>query len=166
MKPDAFYSRILMPGLQVVEQVCGIRVSEDAARLSLAIALQESRCEHRYQVGSSPDRPGPARGPFQFEMGGGVRGVMLHPSSSNKAQDLCKHYDVEWSQAPIWRALEGHDGLAVGFARLLLWTDPKPLPKLRDDGWAYYIRNWRPGKPHPSTWPGHWKTASELVYPE
>ncbi len=35
------------------------------------------------------------------------------------------------------------------FARLLLWTDAKPLPAIGDEqgAWDYYLRNWRPGKP-------------------
>ncbi|MNL86831.1 hypothetical protein D3C87_2157110 [compost metagenome] len=45
--------------------------------------------------------------------------------------------------------------LAAGVARLLLWTDPKTLPSIGDvdAAWALYLRTWRPGKPHPQTWP-------------
>ena len=43
----------------------------DARVLLLAIGLQESKFSHRLQIG------GPARGYWQFEQGGGVRGVRL-----------------------------------------------------------------------------------------
>ncbi len=44
--------------------------------------------------------------------------------------------------------------LACAFARLLLFTDPRPLPALGNPqaAWDYYVRNWRPGKPHRDTW--------------
>src|SRR5690606_35531315 len=46
--------------------------SDRATVMLLAIGLQESRFEHRRQI------KGPARGFWQFERGGGVRGVMTH----------------------------------------------------------------------------------------
>jgi len=30
-------------------------------------------------------------------------------------------------------------------------------------GWGYYLDNWRPGKPHAETWPGHWKRVAEFL---
>ena len=47
----------------------------------------------------------------------------------------------------VYNALEHDDVLAMGFGRLLLWTDPKALPGLNDvDGaWQLYLRTWRPG---------------------
>ena len=73
--------------------------------------------------------------------------------------------DVEPVQRPVWTALETNDVLAGVFARLLLWTDAKPLPAIGDEqgAWAYYLRNWRPGKPHPQTWPGFYRQAVEFV---
>ncbi len=55
--------------------------------------------------------------------------------------------------------------LAAAFARLLLLTDAKPLPQIGDvqGAWAYYVRNWRPGKPHPDTWPGLYKQAQAAL---
>ena len=162
MTPERFRDMVLIPGLEGLFVVTGVRVSKTAARWLLAVALQESRLEHRYQLGS-PSYPGPARGWWQFEEGGGVKGVMRHPASSERAASLCTYYGVEWAPTPIWRALEGHDGLATGFARLLLLTDPKPIPSSQDDGWACYLRVWRPGKPHPLTWPENWQTAGEVI---
>ena len=157
MTPSEFRDRILHPGLTVLYQLGGPRPSIEAERLLLAIAGQESAMAHRYQV-LSGGRAGPARGWWQFESGG-VAGVMAHKSSGGLARRLADHCAVRWDQAAIWRALEGHDTLAAGFARLLLWTDPKPLATTQAAGWDYYLRNWRPGKPHPDVWPKHWAAA-------
>lgn len=126
--------------------------SVKARVMLLAIGLQESRFEHRRQVG------GPARGFWQFELGGGVRGVMTHEASRAHANRICRRRGVPsgvpGSVAAAYRGLEKDDILACSFARLLLWTDPKPLPNVGavNEAWDCYIRNWRPGKPHRGTW--------------
>lgn len=122
--------------------------SPKARMMLLAIGFQESRFEHRRQVG------GPARGFWQFEQGGGVKGVLLHKSSAYDATKICYARGVGSSVKDVYERLENDDILACCFARLLLLTDPKPLPLIGDlDGsWAYYLRNWRPGKPHRDTW--------------
>lgn len=127
-----------------------------------AIGLQESRFRHRRQLGN-----GPARGFWQFEQGtrasrGGVWGVYLHPASANLLRQLCVARGVQHSPADIWRAIEHDDVLAAGLARLLLWTDAQRLPALGDAhaAWDLYARRcWRPGKPHPQTWPGFYAQA-------
>ena len=52
--------------------------------------------------------------------------------------------------ASVWRAIEGHDRLATAFARLLLWTDPHPIPTEERAAWDCYLRLWQPGKPCPA----------------
>ena len=135
------------------------------ARVQLiAIALQESRLIYRAQiVKGKPGAKGPARGLWQFELGdpvkgGGVNGVVRHTAS--------KPYLRGGSASSIWLSLELDDVFACRVARLLLWTDPRPLPKRGDAaaGWNYYIRTWRPGKPHPGTWGAFWREAEALVY--
>ena len=56
----------------------------------------------------------------------------------------------------------------AGAKRLLLLTDPKPLPVIGDtDGsWEYYLRNWRPGKPHRHTWDDLYGKAFALMEAE
>ncbi|HEY0201134.1 MAG TPA: hypothetical protein VGC24_05530, partial [Burkholderiaceae bacterium] len=63
------------------------------------------------------------------------------------AQALCKVRGVAFTPQAVWDALDDDDLLAAGFARLLLYTDPAPLPAVGDveGAWAYYLRNWRPG---------------------
>lgn len=131
-----------------------------AARvLLLAIGLQESRFEHRRQIG------GPARGLWQFERGGGVHGVLNHGSSSHYAAAVCAERGVEPLARDVYEALERDDQLAAAFARLLLWTDPKPLPPIGDaeEAWQCYVRNWRPGKPHRKTWDSLYAQAVEAI---
>lgn len=138
-----------------------------AARVMLlAIGLQESRFIHRRQIG------GPARGFWQFEKGtrasrGGVWGVFLHTASKDLLGVLCKARSVACDPDVIYAALEYDDVLAAGVARLLLWTHPKPLPPIDAEvaAWALYKRTWRPGKPHPQTWPELYRQAVAEVVP-
>lgn len=132
------------------------RMDTPAARVMLvAIALQESRMKHRRQLVGNPPKPlGPAAGLWQFEKGGGIKGVLTHPASAAQAREVCKARGVEPTVDAVWSALQYDDVLACALARLLLWTDPHRLPEVGDaDGaWALYLRVWRPGKPHPETW--------------
>lgn len=100
---------------------------------------------------------GPARGYWQFEEGGGVRGVMEHKSTSELARSVCHARGVPFVRRTVWEALETDDVLAAAFCRLLMWTDSGKLPTNEADGWAMYARTWRPGKPHPDKWPTSWK---------
>ncbi|OCZ64291.1 hypothetical protein A7P23_27535 [Achromobacter xylosoxidans] len=137
------------------------RMDTPGARVMLlAIGLQESRFTHRQQIG------GPARGFWQFEKGtrasrGGVWGVFLHAASKGHLAALCKARSVACDPDAIYAALEYDDVLAAGVARLLLWTDPKALPQIGDGdaAWSLYLRTWRPGKPHPQTWPALYDQA-------
>ncbi len=133
--------------------------SPEAEVMLLAIGLQESRLTHRRQIG------GPARGLLQFELGGGVRGVLRHRSSREHAQAVCRARDVIATESAVYAALEHDDVLAMAFGRLLLWTDPKALPALGDEqaAWDLYLRTWRPGKPHRHTWDALYAKALEAV---
>src|SRR5690606_35921330 len=121
--------------------------------------LQESRLTHRRQIG------GPARGLWQFERNGGVRGVLEHPASRGYAVSVCKMRGVEPLPAAVYAALEHDDVLAAAFARLLLWTDPQALAEVGEIGaaWDYYLRAWRPGKPWRHTWDALYGRAMDAV---
>lgn len=164
MTPEQFLDEIITPGLERLEALGGPAVTPDAKRIMLAIAQQESGASLSARYQSSPSTsPGPARGFWQFEQAGGVAGVLSHSASKDHAAKLCQSCVVVANSGAVWRSLEGHDDLAVGFARLLLFTDPRPLPVTEQDGWDYYIRNWRPGKPHPENWARNWENASAAV---
>lgn len=128
--------------------------SPDAIRFLVAIAWQESRGMHRRQL-----EGGPARGYWMFEVAG-VSGVLTHHKSSAHAEAMLTRlcYSVRTPYG-VQSALEHNDTLAAGFARLLVWTLPNPLPKTEADAWAQYLAAWRPGKPHPQTWAQAWAVA-------
>lgn len=137
--------------------------SVSAVRMLLAIGLQESAFEHRAQV---PSRI--ARGFWQFERGGGVRGVLSHPRSAPHLDRVLRVLRYEPRETALYEAIEHHDVLACVLARLLLWTDPAPLPDAHhfEAGWAIYLRTWRPGKPHPAKWRGYYGVAGDLAQGE
>jgi hypothetical protein len=146
--------------------------SDEARVMLYAIGLQESRLVHRYQIlEGRPGVKGPARGLWQFErgssvFGGGVWGVFKHKASRFWLHELCKARSVAFDPPVIWERLETDDVLAAGLARLLLFTDPKPLPRLGDvdEAWNLYAkRTWRPGKPHPHTWPKFYEESLAFV---
>jgi hypothetical protein len=156
MTPEVFLTEVVDPGLMLLWELQGPAPTASARRMLLAIAMQESGpgLSARYQ-GSPSTTPGPARGWWQFEQGGGTRGVLEHARSKDHALNVCGRLEVQPHPAAVWRALEGHDQLACCFARLLLWTDPREIPVAEADAWQ--------GKPHPEMWPGNWATASEMV---
>ena len=161
-----FLEDIIIPGLSGLERLSrgAILNSTVAQRFMLAVSLQESgpKLEARYQRYPSLT-PGPARGWWQFEQGGGVYGVLNHHATSSIARTICKEFSVDTNVAAVWRTLEGHDLLSTMFARLLIYSDPEPIPTNAEAGWDYYLRTWRPGAPHEITWHPNWSTASETV---
>ncbi|TMN24515.1 hypothetical protein [Pseudoxanthomonas sp. X-1] len=143
----------------------------------LAICGQEADFRHRWQV-VNPARPevrGAARGLWQFERGGGVKGVLGHVQTALAANALCRARGVDPEASAVHAALERDDILAAGFARLLLWSDPAPLPAVGDvnGGWQLYLRTWRPGAYTDGTpaqrvrlrgkWAGYYATAREAL---
>ncbi|MFC3340664.1 hypothetical protein [Paracandidimonas soli] len=123
--------------------------SAAAVCIMLAICGQEADFRHRWQVIDvrRPEVRGPARGLWQFERGGGVRGALTHPASREHAHRVCAIRGVEPVAAAVWPALADDDVLAAAFARLLMWTDAGRLPALGDveGAWQMYLRTWRPG---------------------
>ena len=136
-----------------------------ATRMMWAIGRQESRMVNRYQKTNDPYTKGPARGLWQFERGGGVRGVLSHHATRELALKVCAARQVIPTSDMVHSRLEFDDVLAAAFARLLLYSDPRPLPGLDAAPaitWDYYISNWRPGKPHRKTWDEFHNEAVQL----
>lgn len=131
----------------------------DSTVLLLAIGLQESRFRHREQVG------GPARSFWQFERGGGVAGVLTHPSTAKHAHAVCVLRGIAPTREAVYARMLEDDLLGCAFARLLLYSDPRPVPVAGDpgSGWDYYLRNWRPGKPHRGTWDELYQQAVQAI---
>jgi len=154
MNPQDALETIIRPALaELPTKMQGDR----AEVMLLSIGLQESRFIYRKQIA------GPARGFWQFERAG-VQGVLSHPASDKIALELCAEYAAKSAES-VHILLESKDVLACQFARLLLFTDPRPLPALGEvmDAWQYYIRNWRPGKPHRKSWGDCYAQAVQTV---
>lgn len=129
-----------------------------ARTMLLTIGQQESRFLYRAQVPSKI-----ARGFWQFEKGGGVKGVLTHVSSASEMARVLNLIHV--ARDDVYQAIEYHDALAAVCARLLLYTDPRPLPTVSDaeGAWQLYSRVWRPGKPHRETWDAYHTKARQVV---
>lgn len=142
----------------------------EAWAMLVAIGRQESGFVYRRQVASR--RPngervyGPARGFWQFEMGG-VEGVLEHKATRNYAGAILEMMGYSTDPRDVHLALEHNDVLAVVFARLNLWWSPRALPGAGDaeGGWHLYESVWRPGKPHRATWDGHFAAAWAVDLP-
>lgn len=145
--PRAYIGQVLEPAFRAH---FAPRFDTPSARLQLTTtALQESGLRHRWQVIDlqRPDTKGPARGLLQFERGGGVRGVLRHPSTKGLARLACVMRKVDPEETAVWHAIETDDILGAVFGRLLLLADPQPLPEVGDAAGAFecYVRCWRPG---------------------
>lgn len=151
-----FTKSALLPALSILPSAMN---SMAAKTLVMAIGFQESAMKYRRQV------HGPARGYFQFELGGGIRGVLNHASSKTHIRSVLAQLDYSPTATigECYTWVEHNDILAVAFARLLLWTDPAAMPTTAQGGWDVYLRTWRPGKPHPEKWARSFTLASEVV---
>ena len=127
----------------------------EAQAMLIAIGLQESRFKHRRQVN------GPARGFWQFEKGGGVRGVLTHAKVAPIMAEALTAQAYQVGVDVLYAAIEHNDVIACVAARLLLWTVPGRLPGPDDPevGWQQYLDGWRPGKPHRGTWDAFYREA-------
>lgn len=131
----------------------------DAAFAMLAaIGLQESRFRHRLQI------RGPARGYWQFERIGLVE-VTTNRLTVHHLKTVCTGLNYPFEIDLLFEAIAHNDTLACCVARLMLWPDPKPLPRYEDGpepAWGYYLKRWRPGKPHRQTWDTFWLKAWDV----
>jgi hypothetical protein len=160
MSPLRLLNLGIMPALAELAR-CGIPDTVDARRFILAIALQESRLAHRRQVAAGGVESGPAASFWQFEQGGGCKGVLTHYLvASDHAQPVRRLQHRPDPGRPVGGdALPRHHGgdrrapadlhAAVASCR--------PLPAA---GWDQYTAAWRPGKPHPETWASNWDLAT------
>jgi hypothetical protein len=145
--PDAF---ALLPG---------VMDTPEARAMMLAVGLQESRFKYRRQLN------GPARGFFQFEQMGGVKGVLEHPATKPHITHVCAELRYPPLIEHCYIAIEHNDVLACCFARLLLWTLPGMLAGhgMVERGWNQYVSAWRPGKPHRLSWDDFFADAWAMV---
>ena len=158
MTPRLLVDNAVLPALRLLPVEMG---SPAAMAMMVAIGLQESELSARRQKGG-----GPARGYWQFEQGGGVRGVLHHPASKPHIRTVLAALDYDTVDEHVcYAAIEHNDILAATFARLLLWTLPQAMPPIEAPqvGWQAYIQAWRPGKPHRDTWDQYFDEAWGIV---
>lgn len=134
--------------------------SFEARLFLLTVGQQESRFMYRRQMNN-----GPATGFWQFERGGGVRGVLNHHSTADTMLEVCEHFSVSSTSQAVWEALEENDLLAACVARLLAYTSPQLFPERNDPAgyWEMYLDTWRPGKPHERTWAGFFENSLAVL---
>lgn len=142
--PADALDKIIVPALMTLPEQMD---SPEARLMLLAIPLQETGLRVREQVN------GPARGLSQFERNG-VLAVMHNTRTADIVFHWCEENDVTYGSTAIYERLALDDELACVFDRLLLWTDPRPLPEIGNcmGAWNLYERCWRPGKPSYSRW--------------
>lgn len=160
MKPELFLPTVVRPGLlALAAATTPAVVSREAEVLLTAIAAQESALRHRQQLG------GPARGFWQFEKMGGLNGVLEHHRTGPMAVAFVESVGLKAELPLLWDQLPYSELLQAGLARLLLWSDNPPLPRIgeKDAAWATYLRIWRPGKPHRGRWDAAYDGAVELA---
>jgi hypothetical protein len=161
MSPLRLLNLAIVPALSELA-AGGIPDTPDARRFLLAIALQESSLAHRRQMIGGTES-GAAASFYQFEVGGGCKGVLTHPSAAKRMQELCAAFNVTPTPAGLWEAMRYHDIIATIAARLLIYTLPSKLPTTAAEGWKQYLSAWRPGRPRPETWEANWNLASLTV---
>ena len=161
MTPIRLLQTAILPALNELATE-GIPANVNAARLMLAIALQESSLSYRRQVVGSAE-VGPAVSFWQFEKGGGCVGVLSHPSTALKMKNICGAFNVYPDPASLWAAMQYQDIVAASAARLLIYSLPHSLPENEKDGWEQYVSAWRPGKPRPADWTENWAIASKTI---
>lgn len=163
MTPHRLINTGIAPALAELHVLHGIPDTPEARRFLLAIALQESALQHRRQVVRGGAENGPAASFWQFEQGGGCKGVLTHRSTAARMAAVCADYNVSATPEGLWTAMRFNDVVAAIAARLLIYTLPKGLPKTADEGWQQYLDAWRPGKPHQKTWAANWDAATLVV---
>jgi len=162
MTPLRLLNTAIIPALQELK-FCGIPDTTEARHFMLAIALQESALVRRRQLINGAGETGPAVSFWQFEQGGGCKGVLTHFQVAQCMRRMCVEFNVTPTAQGLWEAMRYHDVIAAIAARLLIYTLPDQLPATPEQGWEQYMDAWRPGKPHPNTWAQAWSTAAETV---
>src|SRR5690349_3904923 len=101
MDPKRLIETGIGPALRDLE-AHGIKDTREARRFLLAIALQESGLRYRRQVVAGGKEMGPASSFYQFERGGGCRGILAHRSSAPAIRSICAAYNVDADETSLW----------------------------------------------------------------
>jgi hypothetical protein len=159
MTPDRLLHLGIIPAMIELEAF-GIKDTVPARRFMLAIALQESGLMHRRQIGRDYLETGPAASFWQFEAGGGCKGVLTHHKSAEIMRRVCDDFNVACTPGGLWEAMRYNDIVAAAAARMLIYTLPHSLPTTASEGWLQYLVSWRPGMPRQTSWSANWDLAT------
>lgn len=148
MEPDTFLQKIIRPTLYLMDEKVNVRWDAVAENLLLAIALQESNLTARIQ---GPMEAGPARSFWQFEK---IGVVDVFQRQKGPLKLMCDTLVLPFEPGKLHLMMAYNDMIACVISRLTLRIDPRPLSlaTTEEGAWDYYIRNWRPGKPHRDRW--------------
>ena len=167
MTPELLLKTAIIPALSLLNPKLD---TPEARAMLICVSLQESGLRARRQMLDARDhwwesRPGAANGLFMFERDGGVRGVMRHAAASAIVLPVIDAMLYPRDPYAVHEALIHNDVLACVLARALLYSVPDALPGLHETAksWDYYVGAWRPGKPHPESWPENYRIAWEAV---
>jgi hypothetical protein len=145
---------------KTLTEVFDPKFDSPSARIQLlATGMQETRFMDRVQMGGGPAHS------FWQEEPNGVKAVVSHRVVGPILEDVCGKLGIAFDWQTIYKAVILNDTLACAVARLILYADGNPLPKVGDtDGaWQCYLRNWRPGRPRPEDWPQNYRIAMEQI---
>lgn len=168
MKPEVVHRCLVAATLSIFPHEFN---TPRAQAMLLAIGLQESKFEARRQLVAGEKRwwksQGPAVGYWQNERIG-IQGIMEHRRAGPLLEQVCGELGYPFDLDVLYDAVKYDNILAVVIARLMLWVHPDPLPDESDvaAAWHYYIRTWRPGKPHADRWAENYSRAWAIVHAE
>lgn len=114
-----------------------------------AVAGVESEWTYRIQ------KPvGYAHGFWQCEKHGAVMEIVTNPRTRGIVLQYCTAHRINPGLDSVFDEIISNDALACLIARLVALLDPAPIPAIGDQAgsYAYYLRNWRPGKPDRARW--------------
>jgi len=173
MEPKRFFRTIVQPTLAMMEAHPAIRipVTPKGNVLVMTCAGQESLWKSRRQIRIGQYHPQSvgARSYWQMEStwGGPVAINDVIQDTPRQLFAICEDLEIPTDELSLYEACAWNDTLACALARLLLWSDPAPLPEVGDKqgSWDYYRRNWKPGVPHPSTWSARYDASLAAMQP-
>lgn len=160
MTAAEFFAQVLLPDITWFHSaIPSIRASVEEQVMLCAIPGQESGWQNVQQADG-----GIARGFYQQQQND-LGDILANPATDAKAVIVCLKLGISPTAMSVYTALLGNTKLQIAFARLNLWSDPKPLPKVGDldEAYACYLRVWRPGAPSAARWADVYPAALAAV---
>lgn len=162
MTAAEFFSQVLTGDLAWFRSVIpSIPASAEEQVMLCAIPGQESGWQNIQQADG-----GIARGYYQLQEND-LSDVLANVTTGAKAIIVCLKLGISPTGTAVYAALLGNTKLQIAFARLNLWADPHPLPKVGDldEAYAAYLRIWRPGAPSAGRWADVYPAALAAARP-